>query len=62
MEEGLFIANQLKFGRIVDNNFIQMGIFDDCQLHGPGKQILPNNMMMEGYFRDGRTLEDENEI
>ena len=42
IEEGLFTQSQLYFGRIIDNNQTQIGLFKYSKLHGKGKRINPN--------------------
>ena len=67
--EGFFGSadNSLQFGRIIDNDKCQFGMFkmfkEDHlyrhQLHGRGKRINPNQILQQGYFDRGKHIQDE---
>lgn len=61
VEEGFFSGADglLEFGRMIDAEKSQIGMFKDQRLHGQGKRINPNQIIQLGYFEAGDYLEDE---
>ena len=59
IQEGFFnLIDGLQFGRILDGNQYQVGIFKNLKLHGQGKRVNPNQIVEEGYFAAGYLDED----
>lgn len=58
IHEGVFEQNQIKRGRIITETTIMIGNFNNQELDGYGKKVLPNLITKEGIFKNGSLLID----
>ena len=52
--DGLFSADEIQYGRVLDANTVKIGRFTNLKLHGYCKYVMPNNVTKEGLFENGK--------